>query len=121
MGAWIQTVMYHRRTKQNPFWLTVAVAGWNKQKDKPFLGVVDSLGVSWEAPHISTGFGGMIAGPFMELKSKDPSTLTKEDAMGIFKKALSVVNYRDKMTLDSWRCWERSASENDCGRRRVGN
>ena len=55
LHAYIQTIFYGRRCKQNPFWLTVAVAGFEgKGKEKPFLGVVDSLGVSWEAPHITT-------------------------------------------------------------------
>jgi len=103
MHAWLQTVMYHRRSKMNPFWLTVAVAGWDKKANKPFLGVVDQLGVSYEAPHITTGFGGYIAGPFMELKKPGSSeNLTRAEAEKIMKQALSVVNYRDKMTINSW-------------------
>lgn len=68
---WIQTVMYGRRSKQNPFWLTVAVAGWDEKNGRGFLGVVDQLGVSYEAPQVSTGFGGYIAGPFMEMKKPE--------------------------------------------------
>merc|ERR1712151_1055031 len=100
---WLQTIMYHRRTKQNPLWLTVAVAGWDDKKDKPFLGVVEQLGVSYEAPHVTTGFGGYIAGPFMEMKSPDDtSKLSRDEAQQILEKALSVVTYRDKMTINSW-------------------
>jgi len=103
LHAYLQTVMYHRRSKMNPFWLTVAVAGFDTTTNKPFLGVVDQLGVSYQAPHITTGFGGYIAGPFMELKTpEDVSTLTRADAEKIMKQALSVVNYRDKMTINSW-------------------
>merc|ERR1711879_136193 len=105
-----QTVFYGRRCKQNPFWLTVAVAGFEgKGKQTPFLGVVDSLGVSWEAPHITTGFGGMIAGPFLELKTQNGKTseeLSREDALAAVKRGLSVVNYRDKMTINSWNIGE---------------
>jgi len=110
LHSWIQTVFYARRSKQNPFWLTVAVGGFSdKNQSKPFLGVIDSLGVSWEAPHITTGFGGMIAGPFLELKTQNGKTseeLTREDALEAVKRGLSVVNYRDKMTINSWNIGE---------------
>jgi len=116
LHAFIQTVFYGRRSKQNPFWLTVAVAGFEgKSKDKPFLGVVDSLGVSWEAPHITTGFGGMIAGPFLELKTQYgdncSDNLTREQALEAVKRGLSVVNYRDKMTINSWNVGEVSKTK----------
>jgi len=117
LHAFIQTVFYGRRTKQNPFWLTVAVGGFEgKNKSKPFLGVVDSLGVSWEAPHVTTGFGGMIAGPFLELKTQygdneageanTSDNLSREKALEMVKRGLSVVNYRDKMTINSWNVGE---------------
>lgn len=101
---WLQCIFYNRRSDQDPFWLTVAVAGTDPKTKKPFLGVVDQLGVAYNAPHITTGFGGYIAGPFMELKKPENASekLTKEEAEKLLKKALSVVTYRDKMTLNSW-------------------
>jgi len=104
LHSWLQCIMYNRRSNQDPFWLTVAVAGKDTNTKKPFLGVVDQLGVSYQAPHISTGFGGYIAGPFLELKTpnQDFANLEKDEAEKLLKKALSVVTYRDKMTLNSW-------------------
>lgn len=103
LHAWLQTIMYSRRTDQDPFWLTVAIAGSDPKTNKPFLGVVDQLGVSYQAPHITTGFGGYIAGPFMELKSpKNIDEFDRNSAEKVLKDALSAVNYRDKMTLNSW-------------------
>lgn len=95
--------MYNRRSNQDPFWLTVAVAGTDPKTNQPFLGVVDQLGVSYQAPHVTTGFGGYIAGPFLELKKPENiENFTREAAEKLIKEALSVVTYRDKMTLNSW-------------------
>lgn len=104
LHSWLQCIMYQRRSKQDPFWLTVAVAGTDPKTKKPFLGVVDQLGVSYNAPHITTGFGGYIAGPFLELKKPENAAekLDRTTAVNLLKKALSVVTYRDKMTLNSW-------------------
>ena len=44
-----------------------------------------------------------MAGPFLELNIPEkPENLEKEDAEKHLRKALSVVTYRDKMTLNSW-------------------
>lgn len=103
LHAWIQTIFYHHRCKMNPYWLTVAVAGWDSKKNKPFLGIVDQKGVSYSAPHVVTGFGGMMAGPYLELRTpEDHTTLTLEQAEKQLRAALSVVTYRDKKTLNSW-------------------
>ena len=56
------------------------------------------------------GFGGMIAGPFLELKTQYgencSENLTREQALEAVKRGLSVVNYRDKMTINSWNVGE---------------
>jgi len=83
--AWIQAIMYNRRSNMDPFWLTVTVAGYD---DKPFLGVIDQLGVCYEAPHTSTGFGGYLAGPFIELNTpEDAEKLDREEAEKQIKKS----------------------------------
>lgn len=103
LHSWLQCIMYNRRSKQDPFWLTVAVAGTDPKTNKPFLGVVDQLGVSYKAPHVTTGFGGYVAGPFLELKKPENiENFDRAAAEKLLKEALSVVTYRDKMTLNSW-------------------
>jgi Proteasome subunit len=47
---YLRAVMYQKRSKMNPYWNDVVVAGWDDQAEKPFLGTVDpprKLGGDW--------------------------------------------------------------------------
>ena len=60
---YLRAVMYHRRSKFNPFWNDVVVAGWDK--DVPFLGVVDKIGTTLQENLVATGFGSYLAMPLL--------------------------------------------------------
>ncbi|XP_003384464.1 PREDICTED: proteasome subunit beta type-4-like [Amphimedon queenslandica] len=99
--SWLTRVMYNRRTKINPLWNTVIMGGYHD--NKPFLGVVNSLGVSFEAPTLATGFGGYIAQPLMrDAYEKNPS-MSKEEAQKLLEKCMTVLYYRDAR---SWNKYE---------------
>lgn len=99
----LERMMYNRRSKNNPFWNTLIVAGFDENKGKPFLGQIDSRGSSFESHLIGTGFGGFLVHPLMEREmEKIDGTPTKEQAQGIMERALKVLHYRDKSTYNKW-------------------
>lgn len=100
----IERIMYNRRSKNNPFWNTLIIAGYDKQNKKPFLGQIDSKGSSFQAGLIGTGFGGFLVHPLMErnIEGLDGVMPTKEQATSIMERALKVLHYRDKSTYNKW-------------------
>ncbi|KAF2973898.1 hypothetical protein EK904_014935, partial [Melospiza melodia maxima] len=59
LHSWLTRVLYNRRSKINPLWNTVLIAG--VYGGESFLGYVDMLGVAYEAPSLATGFGAYLA------------------------------------------------------------
>lgn len=99
----IERMMYNRRSKNNPFWNTLIVAGFDENEGKPFLGQIDSKGSSFQSNIIGTGFGGFLVHPLMERSlEKIDGTPTKEQAQAIMERALKVLHYRDKSTYNKW-------------------
>jgi len=100
----IERMMYNRRSKGNPFWNTLVVAGFDENSGKPFLGQVDSKGSSFETNLVGTGFGGFLVHPLMEREMEKLGTNlpTKQEAQNIMERALKVLHYRDKSTYNKW-------------------
>uniref|UniRef100_A0A8C3MKH3 Proteasome subunit beta type-4 n=1 Tax=Geospiza parvula TaxID=87175 RepID=A0A8C3MKH3_GEOPR len=63
LHSWLTRVLYNRRSKINPLWNTVLIAG--VYGGESFLGYVDMLGVAYEAPSLATGFGAYLAQPLL--------------------------------------------------------
>lgn len=59
LHSWCSRVLYNRRSSFDPLWNRLVIAGL--EDDKPYLGCVDLLGNSYEAPCISTGYGNYLA------------------------------------------------------------
>merc|ERR1712037_157306 len=96
-------IMYNRRSKGNPLWNRIIVAGYDKATDKPFMGQIDSKGTVFESHLIGTGFGGFLVHPLMERElEKIDGRPTKEQATEILERALKVLYYRDKTTYNKW-------------------
>jgi len=74
---YLSRVMYNRRSKMDPLWNAVVVAGF--RDGKSFLGTVDMTGTQFEDDIIATGFGAHLALPLMrEAHKKWGSNMTKE-------------------------------------------
>lgn len=98
--SWLTRVMYNRRSNINPLWNTYIVAGW--QEDRPFLGYVDKIGVAYEAPSVSNGYGAYIAQPLLrEALEKNPNMTTKQ-ALDVIDKCMKVLYYRDARSLNKY-------------------
>jgi 20S proteasome subunit beta 7 len=101
MHSWLTRVLYNRRSRFNPLWNTVIIGGYHDTQ--PFLGVVNSLGVAFEAPTLATGFGSYIAQPLLrEAYEKNPK-MTSKEAQDVIEKCLTILYYRDAR---SWNKYE---------------
>ncbi|CAG9464917.1 unnamed protein product [Pedinophyceae sp. YPF-701] len=97
--SYLTRVMYNRRSKMNPLWNSLVVAGVSKQGE-PFLGCVAMNGTHYQSPHVATGFGGHLAVPlFREAHRPD---MSEEEAVALLKSALRVCYYRDKQSINKF-------------------
>jgi 20S proteasome alpha/beta subunit len=72
---YIKRLQYNRRTKVNPWLITVVVAGFAAD-GSPYLGVTDPWGTSWEDGVITTGVAGRIKGVQLDaVVGKDKATV----------------------------------------------
>ncbi|SCU95591.1 LADA_0G16402g1_1 [Lachancea dasiensis] len=93
---YLANVMYSRRSKMNPLWNALIVAGL--EDDKPFLKYVNLLGVTYSAPSLATGFGAHLALPLLRKvvdADKDVENTSFETAKKSITDAMKVLFYRD--------------------------
>nr|CAI5869233.1 unnamed protein product [Callosobruchus analis] len=91
--CWLTRVMYQRRSKFDPFWNNIIVAGL--QDGEPFLGQVDKLGTAYTDRAICTGYAAHIVQPIIrDFLDKNPNpTLT--EAKALVMKCMEILYYRD--------------------------
>lgn len=111
---YLTRVMYNRRSKMNPLWNSLLVAGWETSQSydgkemtnssAPFLAYVDLQGTTYSAPSIATGYGSMIALPLMRKAQEDaPNGLLGEaEAEELLKTCMKVLFYRDARSLNKF-------------------
>jgi 20S proteasome subunit beta 7 len=58
-------MMYDRRTKVDPLWNSLVLAGVDPTTGTSFLGYVDLLGTTYQSSTIATGFGLHLAQPLL--------------------------------------------------------
>ncbi|XP_053823230.1 proteasome subunit beta type-4 isoform X1 [Vidua chalybeata] len=102
LHSWLTRVLYNRRSKINPLWNTVLIAG--VYGGESFLGYVDMLGVAYEAPSLATGFGAYLAQPLLRAeleRDRDGDRLpTREEARELLERCLRVLYYRDARSFN---------------------
>ena len=64
LHCWLIRVLYNRRSKFDPLWLTPIVGG--EQDGETFLGGVDSIGTAWKGNFIATGIGAEFAAAIVQ-------------------------------------------------------
>jgi len=92
---YLRAVMYNRRSKLDPLWNELVVAGF---KDEPFLGVVDLRGTAYADDVVATGFGAHLAMPI--LRNKWRPDLEEGEARALLEDCLRVLFYRDCRASD---------------------
>lgn len=96
---WLTRVLYNRRSKFDPLWNTFVVAG---MQDGPFLGQVDKIGTSFEAPTIATGFGLHLAQPILRGFYESKGLVSKQEAKEKIQECMTVLYYRDAHAFHSY-------------------
>ena len=98
--SYLTRVLYNRRSKFDPLWNSLVVAGVDQSDGKPFLGAVSMLGVKYEDGHVATGSGAHLARPLF--REKHSPTMSRADAEALMKEALAVCYYRDKQSINKF-------------------
>ncbi|KAK9453439.1 nucleophile aminohydrolase [Dipodascopsis uninucleata] len=101
---YLSRVMYNRRSKVDPLWNAILVAG-KRDDGTPFLSYVDLLGVTYSAPSLATGFGSYLAVPLLrKLVSDegDEKNVSEELARAAIDECMKVLFYRDARSLDKY-------------------
>jgi 20S proteasome subunit beta 7 len=88
---YLRFVMYQKRSKMNPYWNDIVVAGYDT--GKPFLGVIDKLGTTLQENIVATGFGAYLVMPL--LREKWRPDLSEGEARALLEDAMRVLFYRD--------------------------
>lgn len=104
LSEYLTRVMYNRRSKMNPLWNAIIIAGFD-DKDELVLKHVDLLGVEYSSPTLATGFGNHLAIPLLRKKVEtedDVKNLSKEDAIQTVKDCMKVLFYRDARSWDKY-------------------
>lgn len=93
---YLSTLMYQRRSKMNPLWNAIIVAGM--EDDKPFLKYVNLLGVTYSSPTLATGFGTHLAIPLLRRiidREEDIESTNLELAEKTILESMKILYYRD--------------------------
>lgn len=92
-------IMYNRRSKMDPLWNQLVVAGV-KEEGETFLGLVDLYGTSYTENMLATGYGGHLAVPIMRNEWKED--MSEADAKLLLEKCMRVCFYRDCRTINKF-------------------
>lgn len=101
---YLTRVLYNRRSKMDPLWNAVVVAGFNDDRT-PFLRYVDLLGVTYGLSAICTGFGAHLAIPLLRQlvpQDDDYKQVTEEQARVAIINCMRVLFYRDARSSDKF-------------------
>ncbi|KAI0017663.1 20S proteasome subunit [Xylariomycetidae sp. FL0641] len=104
LHKYLSKVLYHRRSKFDPLWNHVLVAGV-EDDGTPFLAAADLLGTTYTSPSLATGFGSMLAQPIMRQYVPDEASVkdvTREKAEEVVRECMKVLFYRDARSLDKF-------------------
>eukprot|EP01104_Vermistella_antarctica_P009968 TRINITY_DN2626_c5_g1_i1.p1 TRINITY_DN2626_c5_g1~~TRINITY_DN2626_c5_g1_i1.p1 ORF type:complete len:293 (-),score=70.40 TRINITY_DN2626_c5_g1_i1:87-920(-) len=108
--SYITRVMYHKRSRFDPYYNQLILAGIGED-GKPFLGQVDMLGSNYEDETLATGFGAHIARPLLRKAHEANPNMTFDEAKKVLDDAMRVLIYRDCRTINKIQCAKISAAE----------
>ena len=90
--SYLTRVLYNRRSKVDPLWNTLLVAGVD------FLGCVDIYGSSYEGTVLATGYGQHLALPLLRKHAR--VDMSEAEAKQLLEDCERVLLYRDCRTLN---------------------
>ncbi|KAF3992147.1 hypothetical protein FT663_01282 [Candidozyma haemuli var. vulneris] len=101
---YLTRLLYNRRSKMDPLWNAIIVAGFNDDRT-PFMRYVDLLGVAYGASALATGFGSHLAIPLLRKLvpyDSDFEKVAEEDAREAIVNSMRVLYYRDARAGDKF-------------------
>lgn len=100
LHCWLTRVLYQRRSKVDPLWNNVLIAG--VQNKTPYLGFIDKLGTAVKDTVIATGFGAHIAVPLLRNGVQKKPNMNKQEAEELIVKCMEVLYYRDARSFNKY-------------------
>ncbi|KAI1489546.1 20S proteasome subunit [Biscogniauxia mediterranea] len=104
LHKYLSKLLYHRRSKFDPLWNHLLVAGLDEES-RPFLAAADLLGTTFTSPSLATGFGSMLAQPIMRRYVPDEAAVagvSREQAVEVIRECMKVLYYRDARSHDTY-------------------
>lgn len=100
LHCWLTRVLYQRRSKVDPLWNNVLIAGI--QNKTPYLGSVDKLGTAVQDKVIATGYGAHIAVPLLRDGLQKKPNMDKTEAENLIVKCMEVLYCRDARSFNRY-------------------
>ncbi|MFH4982281.1 hypothetical protein AB6A40_008990 [Gnathostoma spinigerum] len=101
LHGYLTSLLYYCRTRMNPVWNTLIVAGMQLEDGNlvPFIGVITPRGVAYHTKSVVTGLGAMLLNEAVETESRKlgPS-MTKDQTVQMLRKCLELSVYHDCVT-----------------------
>jgi len=88
---WLTRIMYQRRSKMDPLWNSIIVAGF--RNGKPYLGSSNIYGTMFEDNFMASGLGSHLALPLIRKGWRED--LTEAEARKLLEDSMRVLFYRD--------------------------
>ncbi|KAI1171215.1 proteasome endopeptidase complex, beta subunit [Nemania sp. FL0916] len=104
LHKYLSKLLYSRRSKFDPLWNHLLVAGLDEDK-KPFLAAADLLGTTFTSPSLATGYGSMLAQPIMRRLVPDEAavaSVSRQEAVDCVQECMKVLFYRDARSLSTY-------------------
>jgi len=115
LHSWLTRFLYNRRSRFNPLWNTLIVAGM--LNGEAYLGFVDKVGTAYEAPSVASGYGAYIAQPMLRDAIEKNPNMTEQEARDVIQRCMTVLNYRDAR---SWNKFEMAVVAKDHAAEIIG-
>uniref|UniRef100_A0A1I7ZK73 Proteasome subunit beta n=1 Tax=Steinernema glaseri TaxID=37863 RepID=A0A1I7ZK73_9BILA len=108
LHGYLTSLMYYRRTKMNPLWNTLIIAGMQPEPLdydtlKPFIGVITQRGVAYKTQSVATGLGAMLLNQAIETDVRaKKGELDEQGAVDILRKCMELTIYHDCVADDTF-------------------
>lgn len=101
---------YNRRSRFDPLWNTIIIAGYNRTEHKPVLTQVDLRGTTFSASTLASGFGQHLAQPILrhyeptapQMAAYPSRKLPKLEARQVIDECMKVLFYRDARSINKF-------------------
>ena len=94
LHAWLTCVLYNRRSKMDPLWVSTMILGLD-DKGEPFLGDVNIRGVPNTGDFMATGFGAYLCRQKLETTFLAKEKLSEAEAVQLLRDCQTILFYRD--------------------------